>query len=128
MGHASDGAVVVGRSDLGRLRIIRCSFGPSQLFCILFENLEVCRFKEGSVNLNCSSLCLPFHCNNFSFVAANYDNLTAPLASIECDPSLALEVGVVGDADVGYLQAEHRPALAAHDAVPREPRDGSVVA
>ena len=40
---------------------------------------------------------------------------------------LALEVGVVGDADVGDLQAEDGAALAAHDAVPRQTRDRAVV-
>ena len=47
---------------------------------------------------------------------------------VDCSPCLALEVGVVGDADVGDLQAEVGAALAAQDAVPRQARDGALVA
>ena len=42
-------------------------------------------------------------------------------------PDLALEVGVVAHAHVGDLQAEHGAALAPQDAVPRQPRDRTVV-
>ena len=42
-------------------------------------------------------------------------------------PDLALEVGVVAHAHVGDLQAEIGAALAPQDAVPRQPRDRTVV-
>ena len=48
-------------------------------------------------------------------------------AVVVCGPHLALEVGVVAHAHVGDLQAEHGAALAPQDAVPRQPRDRSVV-